>query len=289
LHYHNNSINGNIPGIYYLPKNEFEPCLDNTDLFDFLCQKKILDIKLKEYDGNIIEFKNFEIYKKYIENYKSNNTTRFFNKIYEKENNILVKESIIPLYDHLITKEQNWYKIISKTIVSKHLIPKIYNCTENSIEMEKLDMAPIAKEWSNLNIQKIIPKILDSIEVLHNTTCGILVNANEVEEDIEIEFYKKLISRFESIEGIIDTDILRYKSDIFHLARLATDEIKKEIIGNNAKIKYFISHGDLNFSNILTDGSEIKFIDPRAYFGKHENYGLAEYDLAKVMYALSRV
>jgi hypothetical protein len=97
-----------------------------VDLFDFLIVKYKNKINLIEYSGDIIEFKNFEIYKNYIENYHSNNATRFFNKIYINYEGNLIKESIIPIYNHLITKEQNWYKLISENDSCKKLIPKIY-------------------------------------------------------------------------------------------------------------------------------------------------------------------
>ncbi len=123
----NTAINGNIPGIYYLSELNFEKFNNNVDLFDFLIVKYKNKINLVDYSGDIIEFKNFEIYKNYIENYHSNKTTRFFNKIYINHEGNLIKESIIPMYNHLIMKEQNWYKLISENDLCKKLIPKIYN------------------------------------------------------------------------------------------------------------------------------------------------------------------
>ncbi len=133
-------------------------------------------------------------------------------------------------------------------------------------------MKPLVKEWPNLNTNEIIKKVLQSVKQLHESKKYILVDANEVEEDIELEFYEKLVSRFESIESLLDKSIFKYKDDILTLARKATNEIKESLININKTIPYVILHGDLNFSNILTDGENIKFIDPRAYFGKHENY-----------------
>ena len=46
-------------------------------------------------------------------------------------------------------------------------------------------------------------------------------------------------------------------------------------------------HGDIHLGNILVDGNQVYFIDPRGYFGNTELYGLFEYDYAKLLFGLS--
>jgi hypothetical protein len=48
--------------------------------------------------------------------------------------------------------------------------------------------------------------------------------------------------------------------------------------------------GDCNFSNILInphDISDIVFIDPRGYYGETKIHGVIEYDISKILYAIS--
>ena len=66
-----------------------------------------------------------------------------------------------------------------------------------------------------------------------------------------------------------------------------------------SKIDYYISlksdyiyvpiHGDCQFNNILynTQNCDMIFIDPRGYFGSSIVFGIPEYDLAKVIFALT--
>ena len=65
------------------------------------------------------------------------------------------------------------------------------------------------------------------------------------------------------------------------------ENLKKDLVNYEKKIKHFIGHGDLCFNNILVDHKSgcIKLIDPKAYSDKEENIiGLIDsnYDLAKL-------
>jgi len=52
---------------------------------------------------------------------------------------------------------------------------------------------------------------------------------------------------------------------------------------------YSLIHGDLNGSNVMYNETtgDVKFIDPRGYFGKSKMFGPEEYDFAKILYFLS--
>ena len=56
----------------------------------------------------------------------------------------------------------------------------------------------------------------------------------------------------------------------------------------NTVYEYGIIHGDCQFNNILINKKgELKFIDPRGYYGTSRIYGLIDYDMAKICFALS--
>lgn len=147
-------------------------------------------------------------------------------------------------------------------------------------------MVPVIEKINFKNIEKIIKLIKKACISLYCSNCPIDIKTEEIQKDLEIEFYEKVISRFNSIEGILDESVIKYKEDLFTLVRLSSNEIKKYF---STLSNYYFIHGDLNFSNILINEkeTEIKFIDPRAYFGNTKLFGLAAYDLAKIAYALS--
>ena len=62
--------------------------------------------------------------------------------------------------------------------------------------------------------------------------------------------------------------------------------IKKYL--KSCELIYYPIHGDLQLNNILINPSNcnIKFIDPRGYFGNSDIFGIKEYDLAKIYFGL---
>ena len=52
---------------------------------------------------------------------------------------------------------------------------------------------------------------------------------------------------------------------------------------NNDKVEYCVCHGDLNGSNVLVNPitKDVKFLDPRGYFGNTIFYGWQDYEFAK--------
>ena len=77
------------------------------------------------------------------------------------------------------------------------------------------------------------------------------------------------IKTFDEILSIIEVNVLEY-------------------IKSKSNYTYSLIHGDCQFSNILIHkNNDIKFIDPRGYFGNTMLFGIPEYDIAKVFFALS--
>jgi hypothetical protein len=99
---------------------------------------------------------------------------------------------------------------------------------------------------------------------------------------MEYEFYDKVIQRIKSIEKLLIK--LNYKELFYYL-----NKAYKYILSNVDFKTYSFIHGDPNGSNVLVNPStlDIKFVDPRGYFGFTKIYGLKEYDYAKVNYFLN--
>jgi hypothetical protein len=127
------------------------------------------------------------------------------------------------------------------------------------------------------------------------------VSIQEFSRDIEIEFKSKILYRLESVQPVIEYfkkwNIQNvngyYVSNLTHTDIIETifSRLEKWInvcCCNTSGYEYNIIHGDCQFSNTIISGDgNIRFIDPRGYFGKTMFYGSAYYDYSKVIYALT--
>ena len=292
---------GNVPGIYYY---KIAPIFDykendysNYDFIEYIRdfhKNKIEEIPLKE-TSNIFEFRDLEIYLKYYlnDNILSENTrkTRFFNSITKIDNNTLCKKCIHPDYYHLIDKEIDWYNIVKNHNLS--CIPQIYKADKENheIDMEYLDgyqtLYQYVKSEKDLNkIKDLFKRYLKAIEELHNIKKE-EVRYDDVSDDYYKEFYFKVIERCDKISGML---INYNKEDLKKNLQEAINIIFKETLPKDLPFTYYtFCHGDLNGSNVMYNPKtkNIKFIDPRGYFGYTHNVGMPEYDYAKVCYFLS--
>jgi len=110
--------------------------------------------------------------------------------------------------------------------------------------------------------------------------------------DIDIECYRKIITRLEDVRPIIahfNPISVVNGLDISDVSLPKMLEHCRQIVCDTASLHYSVIHGDCQFSNTLINPTtgELTFIDPRGYFGESLVYGLPEYDYAKTLYALS--
>jgi hypothetical protein len=106
------------------------------------------------------------------------------------------------------------------------------------------------------------------------------ISKRKAKRDIKIELYYKTLKRLKKVSGII---VNYNKTKIKRILKKSYKYIIKNINVND----YCLIHGDLNGSNIMiSKNKDIKFIDPRGYFGKTKLFGLKEYDYAKIKYFL---
>ena len=210
----------------------------------------------------------------------------------EKINDNLLKKKAISEYGkNRITHEINFYKkIISENI--NFPVPKIQNIDyiNYSFELEYLNTYITCQNYlthDNNNI--IIKKIYNDLNILHKNQ--MIVSKNTFNEDLILETYGKIKNRFNEIREIIDKykfikkvngqKILEFAHIIEFIEKYINNYIK-----NNNSYTYNLIHGDLQLNNILVDNYDIKYIDPRGFFGKTALYGLKEYDYAKLQFGL---
>ncbi len=246
--------------------------------------------------------------------------SREFNEIFEITSEasanllgheLLLKRSRQPQGIDLIKNEISWYQTVDMKY--RDLIPKIYtDLGKSQFMMEKISGSTVydAFERQPLKQEIILKNILDTLAKLHQTE--LQVPTDILIRDVKYEAFDKLVSRISEIQPMIDAfggapknvngvDVLEPQAAIQLIYSMLIEEYSKifkidllkepETDGerrDRSSIKYSMIHGDPQFSNtMLDDNQKIIFIDPRGYFGKTKNYGLPDYDLAKVLYSLS--
>ena len=288
------SKEGNIIGLYYF--NNYKNIeYDNI-------QQDLCDVYIKNFKQfNTIEIKKLvdigdkKKLKFEIENIEKTFKTRYFNKIIEINNN-LHKIALNEKGVNIMKNEIDFYRIFNiLNIEKKHIFPKIYNIQPDKFELEKID----GKNIYDITIdQNIIKKIINNLDYLHNMSTKD-VSGKFFEKNLIYEFKDKIHERLTIIEPILNhfnfikkiknnktiIDIDLSIKSISGIVDNLYDSI--EYYFKNKQKKYYLIHGDCQFSNIMIRDNEIIFIDPRGYFGDSKCYGIKEYDFSKLIYALS--
>lgn len=263
---------GNIMGIYYFHNYKQLQCDDNMDLCDcYMANYPIFDT----YDVDIVDVGDND--KLLLHQMKSTYITRSFNKLFESDGKLIKKTSGkgIPLMEN----EQNMYKILSSD-----LCPIIYEYGSDYMIMEKLHHKPLHKFEIN---NHILNQLLITLNKIHDVK-QIVVDKSIIDKDLNYEFNEKIKSRIKDIRPLLDLFEITHINNrkILH----TFDHIVEHLWSNIGRINvttYNVIHGDCQFSNIMYDGTTFKFIDFRGYFGYTKIFGIKEYDISKIMYALS--
>src|SRR5574344_1588432 len=266
--------NGNIPGIYYFKK-----------LPDFEIENKKINFDLVDYIKEDLKNKNYL-------------------KI-DKNKNKITKKDINKNYYNIIDREIDWYnhyEILDKEQLNNReysrMVPKILSTDKDKHEFTMEFLKDYISLNSFLDTEKDISKIK---EIYHNIKINLEnrlhvpydVNYNTIfGEDLYQEIVKKIIKRCENIKYML----INYDKDkTYNLLNKACDFLydsekkSKNYNKDYNTIKYYFFHGDLNGSNIMVNPNslEVKFIDPRGYFGNTKMIGWKNYEYAKLIYSLS--
>ncbi len=201
----------------------------------------------------------------------------------------LKKEAISNYGKKRIKKEILFYKKLKESNIN-FPVPEFNQISEFKFNMEYLSDYITYQEYLN-NGFKINKKVIfDHLKNLHANS--IKVSEDEFKNNLQIETYGKVEERYSEIKDIIDKynyikivngiEIL----DFTNIINFIKNFIKSyEIPTNN---HYSLIHGDLQLNNILINPNtnDLKFIDPKGYFGNLDLFGMTEYDFAKFYFGL---
>lgn len=219
----------------------------------------------------------------------------FLTKIYF-ENGVVIKKSINNQGNIRITEEINFYNFV-KDKPFGFLVPNIFMVDDKSFHMEYLEnYITIEKHLRNIDntdktcqIVHFIKKILNEKLYIENKN----IDFNTYKKNLILETTEKILSRNKTINFIIEKYSFIKKVNGIKIMDLDTILSKIKVLIETylktAELIYFPVHGDLQLNNILInpENNNIKFIDPRGYFGESKIYGMKEYDYAKLYFGLS--
>jgi len=298
---------GNIPGIYYLTNlNRYfsDYRLDENDNYDLIEAIKEFnyDINACEYQGKLEEYRDKQTYINHIKETNSNVElsfkTRFFNMI-EPDYSIpgeykIKKWAVNSDYYHLIRKEYDWYNKLKQQDLGNYtydmIVPKVYDGmikNNTGFVMALLDNYMPLHEFIKTrpveDVQRVYKTIHLHLDAL--SRCKKEVDDLDFYQDLKKEIITKVIDRCEKIKYML----IKYEPEQLQVLLEETYNYlcdNTEII--NHKTLYCVCHGDLNGSNVLVHKitNDVKFIDPRGYFGYTTFYGWQDYEYAKLLYCL---
>jgi hypothetical protein len=206
--------------------------------------------------------------------------SRFFNEVVINEHTVS-KRAIDKDYQHLIDKEQAWYKSVND--LGFRRIPQIISTDPYILERVRGQHAYQMTDLSNREMRAVLADYLDSLINLHDL--GVQPGNND---DVREIYINKTIQRVESVSAILPG----YNQKTFTINGVkcrnifAVDSIWNNLFNELNPNSFTPIHGDPTFSNCLVDKNlRSWFIDPRGYFAKPGIWGDPMYDFAKVYYS----
>lgn len=208
-----------------------------------------------------------------------------------KDKTVLIKKAKNEYGKKKIETEIKFYKFILNNNIPLN-IPTISKLTDHSIEMEYLQnykpLQEIFYELPHQKQKKIYQNILSNISVLH-THKEQLIDPREYEALIKEEVYTKIVNRISKVKKVLDkhkyTTVNNTK--VGHIEKYC-EQIYTYLTDNIKHQRHTLCpiHGDIHLGNVLIEPTtcNIKFIDPRGYFGTRQIYGMKEYDYAKLLF-----
>lgn len=268
------SQNGIFGFFIFKNKKQIEDVPMNGEFVRYLSKKT--NLALKPVYLKIYEVGTLEKYTALINNSSWKNV-RFFNSI-EVRNNVVIKKVRDERFNRLLELEYKWYKFV--TARKYRNIPQIFE----GFPPLKLSLIngkrPFETKGDENERKEILENIFDALFQLHK----IEKVSYDMEEDKEV-LVNKTLARINSVKPLLPKGKFKVNKKVIDLSNLKPT-IKKAFKMISVKPEFCIIHGDPTFSNTLvTPKKEIRFIDPRGYYGKKEIFGNPYYDFAKLYYS----
>lgn len=280
---------GNVVGIYQFAnwefymgetKEEINEYCEGKDFVDFIYGEAFRQSELL----NLIDLGDKP---KLAKAHEVRELNRSFNSIHFEED-IVIKHCHGERGIELQKNELEWYDAVDSDAV-----PKVLRRHAQSFTMERIKGIPMFDHMHKITQPGRVVMVDNILDALRFRRTGIYASEEQIEEDFTKEFYTKVIDRCASIQPLIDSFGEIKRVNYTKIGRLKP--MLKQALNHLIKYqhesegrRYHVIHGDPNFSNtMLSTQGDVKFIDPRGYFGNTKIHGPRLYDEAKVLYAIS--
>lgn len=226
---------------------------------------------------------------------------REFNSI-ELVGEYVLKQAMNEQGRKILKKEVAWYQHLETLLKpgeTRPAVPRAWIATDGGgFFMSRVQGVPLWRAWPELSPvdrAHVLQQLITQRQQLFNLQ-RLQVGVQTILADVRQEAHTKLLDRYHEIEGMIQAF-----GKVTHVNQRALRELdpKKTIhrlhaaleahYMNHSNTEYGFVHGDLQFSNSMVDldTMRVKIIDPRGYFGHSLLTGLEDYDIGKLLYALS--
>lgn len=319
LAYHNgivdvvstDDMHGNVPGIFYCSGKTIRRALADNKItgaratFDF---DKALAIDqspdqplVLSYRDDIQDIGDYDKYNAYMQSIKSDNVCRYFNDVIV-DKQIVYKRPKTDKGVELHKIELAYYRKFGNrgTALAKL---KGYDAETMTMTLERLkgqtcrayvDAKPETSKLATVNT--LIKKFKQSMQSTWDMQIDIEDTEQDINDAIRNEFFTAIDKRVRPCMNMIEATMA--KNDIKSIDGLPVVTFDKLMtaVDNwlNAKMadgafEAALVHGDPNTDNSMICGKELRFVDPRGYFGNLKTLGLGikQYDIAKFVYGFS--
>jgi len=246
---------------------------DKKDFVDYLRDECMFGHQ-EEYIGNIIDVGDT----KTLDNQIAKSSA--YSEVIMKKN-IVIKRYKRRIDQPFFDKEQFWY------INAQHLVHKTPEILDIDPHKQEITMRRIKEKPLN---KKAFVKILNSLVEDFHSIKVITTVKDYLSKLIDKEYYTKVLERCEILRDTIpyldhSKMVINNKLCWSPMSILSqSKDIILPFLKDEGNIRYLV-HGDSTLQNVLYDGEEVYFLDPRG-FSWHEIYGDRYYDWAKIAYSL---
>jgi len=255
--------------------------------------KNLIDVKCTTTD-DVINYFDTPLISEWIQIQRKQGYGASFNNLYLRDA-MIKKEAKNEYGVKKIQKEIIFYKFVQEHKCCP--VTEFIESTDTSYTMKYLPkhipLFQVFPFFTETKKTDILQKIDSHLQQLHETEIK-FVSKEHYKKALQTEMFEKLEKRYEEVKEILSeyafiktvnsVPIRTFHENLDRLQKALNDFIKTQIY-----FKFNPIHGDCQFNNILyhEETDDLVFIDPRGYFGDNDLYGLAEYDFAKVLFALS--
>lgn len=282
---------GNVPGLYYMPNASelMKYSSENfVDMFDFVKAvygtKSYFRICPVQY---VLDNGDMQKHSDIMLSHQKDIETRAFNSM--KMTDTTVTKIALNEHGKKIQKyEANFY--LNHPELCGTYFPKLISIKENELTIERLvDHVTLHEmlgySFSDVcSVIEIICAAYDKLVSLHNTAPKQSIDWNNA--SIQKEFVESVDSRVTEVCDIlhINQPILINNKSHGNPGKIFSKWIE---YCKNKTFEFGVTHGDPNSCNIMIDDDlDVKFIDPRGYFGYNTQTGSIDYDIAKFVYGV---